>query len=69
MKKVAEMIRSNLPNILSYFRHRITNAASESINSVIQLLKKRAFGYRSFANFRTAVFFRCGGLELYPAPT
>lgn len=69
VKKVAEMIRSHLPNILSYFRHRITNAASESINSVIQLLKKRAFGYRSFANFRTAVFFRCGGLELYPAPT
>jgi hypothetical protein len=29
------------------------------------MLKKRAFGYRSFANFRTAVLFRCGGLHLH----
>jgi transposase len=30
------------------------------------MLKKRAFGYRSFANFRTAILFRCGGLDPYP---
>ena len=29
--------------------------------------KKRAFGYRSFENFRTVVLFRCGGLDLYPS--
>lgn len=66
VRKVAAMIKRHLPNVLSYFRHRITNAASESINSVIQMLKKRAFGYRSFENFRTAILFRCGGLDLYP---
>jgi transposase len=31
------------------------------------MLKKRAFGYRSFPNFRTAVLFHCGGLSLYPS--
>jgi transposase len=67
VKKVAAMIARHLPNVLTYFEHRITNAASESINSVVQLLKKRAFGYRSFPNFRTAVLFRCGGLDLYPS--
>ena len=61
------MIKRHLPNVLSYFRHRITNSASEALNSVIQMLKKRAFGYRSFRNFRTAILFRCGGLDLYPA--
>jgi transposase len=50
MKKVAAMIERHLPGVLSYFQHRVTNAASESINTVVQLLKKRAFGYRSFPN-------------------
>jgi hypothetical protein len=42
------MLKRHLPNILTYFTHRITNAGSEAINSVVQMLKKRAFGYRSF---------------------
>ena len=67
--KVAKMIDRHLPNVMTYFEHRITNAASESINSVVRLLQKRAFGFRSFDNFRIAVLFRCGGLDLYPAPT
>lgn len=65
--KVAKMIDRHLPNVMSYFAHRITNAASESINAVVRGLQKRAFGFRSFSNFRTAVLFRCGGLDLYPA--
>jgi len=65
--KVARMIERHLPNVMSYFAHRITNAASEAINSVVRGLQKRACGFRSFSNFRTAVLFRCGGLELYPA--
>ena len=66
VKKVAAMVKRHLPNVLTYFKHRITNAGSEAINSVVQMLKKRAFGYRSFPNFRTVVLFRCGGLNLYP---
>lgn len=66
VKNVAAMIKRHLPNVLTYFKHRITNAGSEALNSVIQLLKKRGFGYRSFLNFRTVVLFHCGGLTLYP---
>lgn len=61
------MVKRHLPNVLTYFKHRLTNAGSEAINSVIQMLKKRALGYRSFSNFRVAVLFRCGGLDLYPS--
>jgi transposase len=67
VKKVAAMLKRHLPNVMTYFKHRITNAGSEAINSVIQMLKKRAFGYRSFENFRTVVLFRCGGLSLLPS--
>jgi len=67
VKKVAAMMKRHLPNVLTYFKHRVTNAGSEAINSVIQMLKKRAFGYRNFENFRTVVLFRCGGLSLLPS--
>lgn len=65
--KVAKMVKRHLPNILTYFTHRVTNAVSEGINSAIQTIKKRAFGYRNPKNFTTAIYFHCGGLDLYPA--
>lgn len=64
--KVAAMIKNHLHNILTYFTHRVTNAASEGINSAIQTIKKRAGGYRNVDNFKTAIYFHCGGLDLYP---
>jgi transposase len=66
VRKVATMLKSHLDNVLTYFVHPITNAVSEALNSTLQMLKHRARGYRSFANFRTAVLFHCGGLNLYP---
>lgn len=68
MKRVARMIERHLPNLLTYFTHRVTNAASEGINAGIQLLSSRARGFRSFANFRVLILFRHGGLTLYPGP-
>lgn len=67
VKTVAKMIRDHLPNVLTFFTHRITNATTEAINGVIQTLSKRAYGFRNFDHFRTAVLFRCGGFQLYPA--
>jgi transposase len=67
--KVAQMVKRHLPNVLTYFRHRITNAMSEGIASKIQALKKTANGFRNRENFKTAIYFHCGGLDLYPDPT
>ncbi len=64
--KVAKMLQRHLPNLLSYFRHRITNATSEGFNSVIQALKYAARGFRSFRNYRTRILFFCGKLDLTP---
>jgi transposase len=66
IKKVAKMIRKRIDNILSWFRHRISNAAAEGFNSIIQSLKSAARGFRSFTNYRTRILFFCGKLKLLP---
>lgn len=65
--KVAKLIHSHLANVLSYFKHRITNAVAEGMNSKIATIQKRAYGFRNFQHFQIAVYFHCGGLGLWPA--
>jgi transposase len=69
MKKVAGMLKRRFENIITYLRHRITNAASESINAKIQWVKYTARGFRNKQNFINAIYFHCGGLDLAPSPT
>jgi transposase len=69
MKKVARLIDAHRQEILNYIKHRITNAASEGLNSRIQAIKSAARGFRSFANYRVRILFHCGRLNLKPAPT
>jgi len=69
MKEVAGMLRRRFENIITYIRHRITNAASESINAKIQWVKYTARGCRNKQNFINAIYFHCGGLDLAPSPT
>lgn len=66
MAEVAKLIQRHLPNILTYLRHGITNAGLEAINATIQWVKKTARGFRNSENFKTAIYFHCGGLDLYP---
>ena len=66
MIRVAKMMKRHLPGILAYLRNRRTNALSEALNAKIQEIKYRARGYRSRANFRRAILFHCGGLEMNP---
>jgi transposase len=66
MRTVAHLIRRHLPNLLTYLRHGITNAGLEAVNGVIQWVKKTARGFRNPEHFKTAIYFHCGGLDLYP---
>lgn len=66
MAKAARMMKERLPNILTYLKHRITNAMSESLNSKIQWIKYTARGFRNRDGFRRAIYFHCGGLALNP---
>lgn len=69
IKKVAKMIKNHWSNIRTYFVHRITNAGAESINSLIQNVKRKARGFRSRENFKTSILFHLGGLDLLPEGT
>jgi transposase len=67
MIEVARMMKRRFENIITYLRHRITNAASESINAKIQWVKYTARGFRNKQNFIHAIYFHCGGLDLAPS--
>jgi transposase len=67
IKKVAQTLRNYRSGILNYTRHRITNAAAEGFNSMLQAISSNARGFRNFANYRDRVLFFCGGLDLLPA--
>lgn len=66
VKKAAMTIKSHLDNILTYCKHQITNAVAEGLNSKIMSVKRRACGYRNKENFKLAIYFFCGGLDLHP---
>jgi transposase len=63
----AKTLKRHLPGLLAYTKHRITNAVAEGTNGQIQLLKANARGFRNFAQYRIAILFHCGKLDLYPA--
>lgn len=64
--KVAKSLKRHLSNLLTYFKHHVTNALSEGYNSVVQTLKSNARGFRNFDNYRIRILFFCGKLDLLP---
>ena len=66
--QAAKTLKRHLGNILTYFKHRITNAFTEGINSKIQTIKQNACGFRNREHYRKAILFHCGGLDLYAKP-
>lgn len=64
--RAAKVLKNHLPYILTYFDHHITNATSEGINSKIQNIKANARGFRNYENYRIAILFHCGKLQLNP---
>jgi len=64
--KVADMLKTHLAGLLAVIEHSATNAIAEAINSKVQALKTSARGYRGFHNYRTAILFYFGGLQLNP---
>ena len=62
----AKTLQRHRSGILAYTVHRITNAATEGLNSKIQSLKANARGFRNFVHYRIAILFHCGKLAMYP---
>jgi transposase len=66
IQKAARTVKNHIENILTYAKHRITNALGEAINAKIEKVKRMACGFRNRAHYRTAIYFHCGGLSLFP---
>ena len=64
--KAANTLKTHIDNIVTYARHRITNALGESVNAKIEKVKRLACGFRNRSHYRTAIYFHCGGLNLFP---
>jgi len=63
----AKTAKSHLSGIINFVETRITNAILESINSKIQMAKRRGRGYRNTDNFINMIYFLCGKLKFdYP---
>ena len=53
--KFRKTLSNWMDKIANYFQHRTTSAMVEGINNKIKLIKRRAFGFRNFGNFRLRV--------------
>ena len=63
VKKVSRMLENRLQGLLNYLKHRITNAASEGMNSLVARIIANARGLRTFAALRIRVLFFLGKLD------
>jgi len=57
LKEFVKTIENNYNGIMMSFKTGITNAIAEGINSVIQLARTRARGFRNIDNFKAMVYF------------
>jgi transposase len=66
-QKFANTLRTHWSGIIHFVESNITNAILESINSKIQLAKRRARGFRNVKNYINMIYFLCGKLTFsYP---
>ena len=66
-EKFANTLRAHWSGIIHFVESNLTNAILESINSKIQLAKRRARGFRNINNYINMIYFLCGKLTFsYP---
>lgn len=66
VNKVVLMFLNHAKGIVNALISNLNNAMAERLNGKIQEVKVVSRGYRKFKNFRSAILFFHGGLNLYP---
>jgi transposase len=59
VKRTARTLSRWKTEITNYFTFRVTNALTEGLNNIAKLVQRRAFGYKSFRNYRLRVLNAC----------
>jgi len=58
--KVIETIKKYLYGVVNYFKYKLTNSASEGINTKINVIKRMAYGFRDMEYFKLKILQSCG---------
>ncbi len=57
--KAVNRIKNYFYGIINYFRYKVTNAGSEGFNTKINVIKRRAYGFRDIEYFRLKILQSC----------
>lgn len=57
---VLNRIKGYLYGILNYFKYKLTNAQSEGFNNKINVIKRKAYGFRDLEYFKLKILQSCG---------
>jgi transposase len=63
-RKLSKSIKARWDGILAFIKPRLTKAAMEAVNGIIQIAKRMAGGGRNFHYFRIAAYLKAGGHQL-----
>lgn len=67
--KVVNMLEKHSLGLFSYIEHKTNNGLAENINGRIQQIKTVGRGFSSFKNYRNAILFYLGKLDMFPHKT
>ena len=73
-RKLSRTLKGHFHGILAYLETRLTNAAIEAVNGLLQMTKRIARGFRNSHYFRIAAYLKASvstfkSLILYPLET
>ena len=63
-RKLSDSVMEHWEGIVAFLETRVTNGVIEAVNGLLQLAKRMARGFRSFANFRLMALLKAGKLQL-----
>jgi len=72
MRAVVKTIRKHWDGVVAYLKTRLTNGAAEALNGIIQTVKRKSRGFRTFRYFRIMIYLVASRLRFDlpdPVPT
>ncbi len=66
ISNVVDLFCRPLKGVVYALANKFSHALAERLNGKIQILKSIGRGYRTFDNFRSAILFFYGGLDVCP---
>jgi transposase len=63
-RSLARTIKNHFEGIIAFMQTRLTNAAIEAVNGILQTAKRMARGFRNFHYFRLAAYLKAGRLNI-----